>query len=95
MAIAAAHAQIVKILKMEKEAHWLENKTLPPDEIQRTWALKSADLTAVLGVNAPTHPVDLTSSFQEYSPRQPGDVADLQKNACRRGRRSFVCLKEA
>ena len=62
MAISAAHAQIAKILEMDKEAHWLENANLSPDEIQRLWVVRSAPLAAVLGTEAPTQRVDLNTN---------------------------------
>lgn len=70
MANPSAHTQIAKILEMAKETHWLENKHLPTDEIQRQWADKSAPLAAVLGVGAPTHPIDLDSATESFAPLQ-------------------------
>ncbi|KAL6720680.1 hypothetical protein ACLMJK_002605 [Lecanora helva] len=70
MASLSAQEQIAKILEMDKEAHWLENKNLPPDEIQRRWAMKSAPLTAILGADAPTHRVDLSTNRDTSAPEQ-------------------------
>ena len=78
MAIPSAHTQIAKILEMEKETHWLDNKDLSPDEIQRLWAAKSAPLTAVLGAGAPTHPVDLNTTqpaVPQATPNTPLPIA--------------------
>jgi len=70
MASPSAHAQIAKILEMAKETHWLENKHLPSDEIQRQWAVKSAPLATVLGIGAPTCPIDLESAAESAAPLQ-------------------------
>ncbi len=40
-------------LEMEKELFRLENKHLPPDELQRQWSDKTAQLSSVLSLNAP------------------------------------------
>ncbi len=46
-------------MQMEKEIFWLKNKHLSPNELQRQWADKTAELTSVLGPAAPTQRLDL------------------------------------
>ena len=53
---------------MDKEAYWLENKGLPSDEIQRRWALRCADVSAVVGPRAPTQPVQLEDTSRDTFP---------------------------
>lgn len=90
----SAHTQIAKILEMAKETHWLENKHLPTDEIQRQWADKSAPLAAVLGVGAPTHPINLNSATETFAPLQttqspsPPPVSTASSRRC-----STVCFR--
>ncbi len=95
MAISAAHAQMAKILEMEKETHWLENTHLTPDEIQRQWAIKSAPLTAVLGVAAPARPVDLGSTTEHSVAQQTFQTPTPSNMLQGGGRRSSVCLQRA
>ena len=79
MASTSAHERIAQILKMDKEAHWLENAHLPPDEIQRQWAIKSAPLNAVLGVEAPSHPIDLDSIAEDPTSQRTMQSATAPK----------------
>ena len=91
MDISSAHAQIAKILEIEKETYWIENATLPPDEIQRQWAIKTAPLTAVLGVGAPTRRVDLGSVTEKSVAPQNTQAIELPQTIPSGNKSNMVC----
>lgn len=61
---------LLKILKMKKEAFWIENCHLQPHEIQRQWTAESSRYLSVFSGAAPTQPVDIGSSAQKPSNHQ-------------------------
>ena len=81
-----SEAKLISYLEGMKQRFWEERRHLQPDEINLQWAAKAAPYTNILlGTEAQTLPLELTSTQGQQMARQSTSKSCAEAPARRRG----------